>query len=170
MTIMELIKNRYSVRSFVTRPVEDDKLAQILEAGRLAPTAKNIQPQHIYVLKNQYINKAALASPCTYGAPIVLVICYDANEVFVNEQNSVDFGCQDTSIVIVNMMLQATELGLGTCWVGLFNEEEIKIQLSIPDHLVPVALLPLGYPADDAAPSGRHTERKSIDQTVEYLG
>lgn len=83
--------------------------------------------------------------------------------------NSVNFGFVDASIVITQMMLQATELGLGSCWVGLFDEKIIRETLDLPDNYVPVALLPLGYAADGATPSERHHERKPLAETVKYL-
>ena len=169
MEFMDLAKARFSLRSYSDREVEPEKLAQILEAGRIAPTAKNSQPQRVYVLQGAAIEKAVAASRCTFGAPVVLVICYDKNDSAVLPMNSVNFGIMDASIVITHMMLQATELGLGSCWVGLFDEKIIRETIGMPDNYVPVALLPLGYAADGAMPSDRHHDRKPLDETVQYL-
>ena len=169
MEFMDLAKARFSLRSYSDREVEPEKLTKILEAGRIAPTAKNNQPQRIYVLQGESITKAVKASRCTFGAPVVLVICYDKNDAAVLPMNSVNFGFVDASIVITQMMLQATELGLGSCWIGLFDEKIIRETLELPDDYVPVALLPLGYAADVATPSERHHDRKPLEQTVKYL-
>ncbi len=169
MEFMDLAKARFSLRSYSDRDVEPEKLTKILEAGRIAPTAKNNQPQRIFVLQGDSIAKAVKASRCTFGAPVVLVICYDQNDAAVLPMNSVNFGFVDASIVITQMMLQATELGLGSCWVGLFDEKIIRETLDLPDNYVPVALLPLGYAADGATPSERHHERKPLAETVKYL-
>ena len=170
MDFLDLARRRYSVREFSGRPVEADKLALVLEAGRLAPTAKNYQPQHILVLQGEQTAPAAKASPCTYGAPVVLVVCYDREIAAQIPLNQVDFGYVDTACVITHMMLQATELGLGTCWVGMFDERVLKDTLSLPERYVPAALLPIGYPAETAAPSERHDLRKPLCETVEFLG
>ena len=166
---MDLAKARFSLRSYSNRDVEPDKLAAVLEAGRIAPTAKNSQPQRIFVLQGDSVAKAVQASRCTFGAPVVLVVCYDRNEAAVLPMNSVNFGFVDASIVTTHMMLRATELGLGTCWVGLFDEKIIREALALPENYVPVALLPLGYAAEGAAPSERHDERKPLEETVQYL-
>lgn len=169
MNFIDLAKARYSVRSFSDKPVEPEKLAQVLEAGRLAPTARNIQPQYIYVLQGESLAKAIKASLCTYNAPVVLVVCYDKNQVTAIDSNQVQFGFVDTAAVITHMLLAATDIGLGTCWVGLFDENIIKEELGIADNLLVTAFVPLGYEAKDAEPSPRHTERKAITETVKFV-
>lgn len=170
MKFLELVKARYSVRKFSSREVEQGKLDRILEAGQYAPTAKNNQPQFIYVLRGESLEKASPASPCLYGAPVVLIVCYDKEQAAVlPEMNQVPFGYQDTSIVITHMMLQATALGLGTCWVGCFYEEELHRIFDIPDNLVIAGLLDIGYPAEGCTPADRHELRKDIEETVKYL-
>jgi len=168
MAFLDLARQRYSVREFSGRPVEAEKLALVLEAGRLAPTAKNLQPQHILALQGEQTALAAEASPCTYGAPVVLVVCYDREIAAQIPLNQVNFGYVDAACIITHMMLQATELGLGTCWVGMFNERVLKDALALPERYVPAALLPIGYPAETAAPSERHDLRKPVNETVEF--
>ncbi|NLF79571.1 MAG: nitroreductase [Clostridia bacterium] len=168
MVFLDLVRQRYSVREFCGRPVEEEKLALVLEAGRLAPTAKNFQPQHILVLRGEQTALAAKASPCTYGAPVVLVVCYDRDNVTQIALNQVNFGYVDTACVITHMMLQATELGLGTCWVGRFDEQALKDTFSLPERYVPAALLPIGYPAETSQPSERHDLRKPLGEIVEF--
>jgi|WetSurMetagenome_2_1015567.scaffolds.fasta_scaffold235093_2 nitroreductase len=170
MAFLDLVQARYSVRAFSDCPVEAEKLALVLEAGRQAPTGKNNQPQRIWVLQGEQTALAAAASPCIYGAPLVLVICYDRELSAQIPMNQVNFGFIDTACVITHMMLQATELGLGTCWVGMFNEQVLKDVLALPERFAPVALLPLGYAAADAAPSERHFIRKPLAETVKFIG
>ncbi len=169
MDFMSLAQARYSVRSFSSRPLEEDKLQQVLAAGRLAPTGRNFQPQYIYVLQGDNIAKAVKASPCTYNAPVALVVCYDKNQSTTIDTNQVNFGFVDTASVITHMLLQAAELGLGSCWVGVFDEAIIKEELDIPSNHVVSAFIPLGYAAEDAEPSDRHYSRKPLSETVKFV-
>ena len=170
MKFLDLAKKRFSLRDYADREVEAEKLERILMAGQAAPTAKNFQPQHIYVLKGENIQKAAEASPCTYGAPVVLIVCYDKDQVAsLPEMNQVNFGYVDTACIITHMMLQATALGLGTCWVGCFEEQKMRELFNIPDNLVIAALLDIGYPGANGVPSERHPQCKPLSDTVEYL-
>lgn len=171
MGFFELIRERYSVRSFKAEMFEEEKLSAILEAGRVAPTAKNNQPQRVYVVKSE----AALAAVrehcrCTFGAPVVLVIGYDTQRDCISTLvEGVRFGETDAAIVTTHMMLAAWELGIGSCWVGYFKPEGLHRELGIPDTVHITALLPLGYAADDAAPSERHTMYRDFDDTVTVL-
>ena len=117
MDFMELAKARYSVRSFKNTPVEDEKIAKILEAAKIAPTAKNAQPQKIYVLKSADSVVAINDNcRCIYGAPLVFAIGYDESRVFgISDERVYGFGEIDSSIVTTHMMLEAAELGLGSC-------------------------------------------------------
>lgn len=164
MTFIELAKARYSVRSFKDTPVEEEKLAAILEAGRIAPTARNNQPQRIYVVKsNEMLAKMNEVSPCIYNAPLVLAVCYD------EEAQARNFGEMDASIVCTHMMLEAWELGVGSCWVGRFDADKCAAALGLPPTERPVALLPLGYAAEGAQPAPQHTSRLAAEETVKYV-
>ncbi len=164
MTFLELAKARYSVRKFDSRPIEDEKLDAIIEAGRIAPTACNFQPQHVYVVKSaEALAKVNAASPCIYGAPVVLVVCYDT------ATQAGDFGRMDASIVCTHMMLEAWEQGIGSCWVGMFKAEELTASLGLPENIVPAALLPIGYAADGVAPHEFHTTYRPYEETVTVL-
>lgn len=166
---LELAAERYSVRHFSDQPVEQEIIDKILEAGKLAPTAVNSQPQMIYVLKSEdAMAKANSLSRCIYGAPQVFLICYDDNRVCKRGENG-NYGEIDCTIVLTHMMLEAYNLGIGTCMVGMFSPEEARQVLNLPDNIHPVLLMPFGYPADDAAPSPRHTEYRSQEETVEFL-
>ena len=170
MTFLELAKDkRYSVRKFKSQPVEKEKLDLILEAGRIAPTACNYQPQRILVIEDETAH--AKLKQCTswyFGAPVVLLICYDKTTCWKNKTNGTIGGDVDVSIVTTQMMLQAAELGLGTTWVGGFSHQKARELFGIPDYLVPVAMLPIGYPADDVEPHPWHFKRFDIDHTVFY--
>lgn len=170
MTFMELAEKRYSVRKFSSRPVEDEKLERILQAGRVAPTAKNFQPQQILVARStEAMEKLNLCTPCIYGAPVALIVCYDKNASWKRHFDQKDHGDIDASIITAHMLLQAEELGLGTVWVCHYDPEAVRREFSLPDHLIPSSLLPLGYPADDAEPAPMHGQRKPLSETVKYI-
>jgi nitroreductase len=170
MTFIELAQKRYSVRKFSDKPVEEEKLERVLQAGRLAPTAKNIQPQRIYVAKSpQALEKLNKCSPCIFGAPVALVVCYDESVSWVRSRDNKNYGEVDAAIVATHMILQAQELGLGTVLVGVFDAEELRRAFNLPDNLVPSLVIPLGYAAADAAPAPMHEQRKPLSETVIYV-
>ena len=169
-SFFELAKNRYSVRAYKDTPVEEEKLTKILEAGLLAPTARNSQPQKIYVVKTEEnLKKLAAVTPCTFNAPTVLVVCYDENlacrgKVF----DGYSYGETDAAIVCAHMMLEAADLGVGSCWVGWFNEDEVREALDLPRNIRVRELMPLGYAADTAKPAPMHDQSRSLDDVVIY--
>ena len=168
MSFFELAKSRYSVRKFLSRPIEQEKLDRIIESGRIAPTAKNNQPQKVYILRSEEaLEKINGLTPCVYGAPIVLMVCYDFNVAWHNSyRRAYDSGEIDSSIVCTHMMLEAWDLGIGSCWVGMFSDKEVAEAFSLPENIKPVALMPLGYPAPDAAPSLKHDTFRPKEETV----
>lgn len=166
---LTLATERYSVRKFSDRPVEQEKLDKILEAGKVAPTAVNSQPQKIYVAKTpEAIEALNTVSPCLYGAPQCFVFCYNDQTVCKRGENST-YGEIDVTIVLTHMMLQAQELGIGSCIVGYFDQQKIKEVLNIPEGIHPILIMPFGYAAQDAKPSPRHSEYRPLSETVEYL-
>ncbi len=174
MEFLEICKKRYSVRKFSARKVEDEKLLKILEAGRIAPTAKNCQAQRIFVLKSaEAVEKIRAATPMSYNAPVVLLVCYDEGESYKNSADTVyknyDGGEVDAAIVVSSMMFQATELGLGTLWARGFDSRKIIDAFGLPSNLHVVCLLDIGYEAEDSAPSERHFLRKNLSETVKEL-
>ena len=171
MTFQELAHARYSVRSFQNSPIEEEKMNLILEAGRIAPTACNNQPQKVYVAKSaEDRQKLATVCRCTYDAPVILVVCYDRNRDWKNKlQPGYESGETDAAIVCTHMMLQAFELGIGSCWVGYFNAKEVREALGLPENLTVSALLPIGYPTDDAAPIAMHTQYRDFADTIEEI-
>lgn len=171
MDFLELAKARYSVRKYDPRPIAEDVLNRILEAGNVAPTGVNNQPQRIYVLRSEAaLQKIAGLTRCTFGAPTVLIVCNDLTQEWNNPiEPGFSSGVQDVSIVATHIMLQAWEEGVGSCWVNLFSPTAVREAFDLPEHEVPVLLMPLGYPAADAAPSHRHAEHKPIGDTVTFL-
>ena len=169
MNFIDLSKKRYSVRKFTDKPVDEESLNKVLEAGRLSPTAVNRQPQRIVVLnEKESLTKIKKCTKYHFDAPVVMIVCYDSDESWKNPFSGTDGGVLDATIVITHMMLEAAELGLGTTFVGYFDPKVLIKEFDIPKNLVPVALLPLGYPADDAEPSPSHGSRKEISETVRF--
>lgn len=171
MTFFELASSRYSVRAYKPDPIQKEALEQVLEAGRVAPTACNYQPQKIFVVQSSELRaKLAEISPCTFDAPVILVVCYDKDrEAKIPLRPGYTFGEMDATIVCTHMMLQAWELGIGSCWVGLFNDEQVSNALDLPDHLQVAALMPMGYPADGAKPAHLHSKIRSAEETIAFL-
>ncbi len=169
MNFMELAKERYSVRKFDGGKVEADSLKSILEAGRLAPTAANYQPQRILVLDDaECLAKLKNCTPYHFNAPLALVICCDTTVSWKRSFDGKDMGEVDAAIVTTHMMLEIAELGLGTTWVGHFDTAALRSAFAIPETLTPVAILPVGHPAPDSRPSPMHEKRLGEDKTVFY--
>ena len=168
MSFSQLVKQRYSVRKYASRPVEPEKLAAILEAGRLAPTAVNYQPQRILVVQGEDLEKMKGCTLCLYGQPLVLVVCYDKNESWKSRSGR-EIGDVDCGIVLTQMMYQAEDLGIGSLIVGIYKETLLRERFSIPGNLEIVALLMLGYATEDCEPHPQfHASRKPLEETVFY--
>lgn len=172
MTFSDIAKERYSVRNYSPQPVEKEKLNKILEAGRLAPTAVNEQPQRIYVIKSQQaLEKLRGICKYVYNAPVVLLVCYDKDISWKADKYGDDFdaGEMNATIVTAHMMMQATELGIGTLWVRGYHTQDIIDAFELPSNIVPVCMLDLGYPAPQNKPSAAHFSRYPLEQTVTEL-
>jgi nitroreductase len=169
MKFIELTKERYSLRSFDSRKVEKEKLDLILKAGQLAPTAVNYQPQRILVIESdEALEKLKACTVYHFNAPMALLVCADKNEAWKRTYDGKVHTDIDGSIVATHMMLQATELGLGTTWVGHFDPTAIRSAFNVPENLDIVCLFPLGYPSKEAKPHPMHEKRKEISETVLY--
>ncbi len=167
MEFKEVIRNRYSCKKFNGVQVGQDSLDAILEAGRLAPTAKNLQEQHIYVLQSaQALAKIDSATPCRYGAPTVLVVAFDKNNVFTYPGGKRDSGVEDASIVATHMILAAADEGVASCWVNFFDPEKLAQALGLPENEEVLMVMDLGYPAEGAGPLPNHQNRKALCETV----
>ena len=169
MDFQKVLDNRFSVREFKDKKVEKQKVDEILKAAQIAPTAKNSQPQKIYVVySDEGMDKFRQCTKCHFDAPMGFIICYDDNQSFKGRDGR-EFGVLDASIVTTYMMLKATELGLGTTWVGLFDAQKTKQLFDLPDNIIPLAYLPTGYPKDGCEPNPRHFDNKSLCDTTEWL-
>ena len=170
MEFLQLSEARYSLRKFSDRPVEAEKLAAILEAGRNAPTAHNLQPQRIFVLRSpEALEKADACTAAHFHPPVILVVAYDPEAAWKRETDGKNHGEIDASIAATQMMLEAADLGLGTTYVGMLEPEKLLAAFPEMAGLCPIAMLPLGYPAEGAHPSRLHADRKPLEELVKYL-
>ncbi len=171
MSFIELAKQRFSVRKFKSLPIESEKIDSILEAAKVAPTAANNQPQKIYVVKSEEKRKAlAEVCSCTFDAPVIFVIAYDKEKEWKNKlMPGYGAGETDAAIVTTHMMLEAWDKGIGSCWVGWFNKDQISEVLGLPENEVVSALLPIGYADDDAAPSPMHAKYRDDEEMFTEL-
>lgn len=167
MELLKLAKDRYSVRKFCDKKVEKEKLDLILEVGRVAPTAVNYQPQRIFVLDtDEALSKLKACTTYHFHAPLALLICYDKTVSWKRSYDGKDMGEVDVSIVATHMMLEVTNLGLGSTWVGHFDPQKIEEVFELPENIIPVALLPIGYPDETSVPHPNHNKRFDIGVTV----
>ena len=170
MEFKEVVKNRYSCKKYRDDKVEPEKLEAILSAGRLAPTAKNLQEQHIYVLQSEeMLAKVDALTPCRYNAPVVLVVAFDKNNVFTYPGDKRDSGVEDATIVATHMILAAADEGVDSCWVNFFDPEKAAEALGLPENEEVLMLMDLGYAAEGAGPLVNHDSRKPLSETVTYL-
>ena len=166
MEFLELAKKRYSVRAYKSDAVEDDKLNQVLEAARLAPTACNLQPFQLIVIHTKDKEaelKRIYGSSWFVQAPLVICACGMPSESW-KRRDGKDYCDVDVTIAMDHLILAAASLGLGTCWVGAFNPDAAREVLKLPGDVEPVAFTPLGYPADNL----KSKNRKPLKELVRY--
>ena len=167
MNFLELAKERYSVRKMKPEKIKQEELNKILEAARLSPTAKNMQRERLLVINTEEgIEKIKQCTSCDFGASTIIIISYEKDDEQNESEMSRKYGLIDTGIVATHMCLEATDLGLGTTMVGLFDRELTKKLFNIPAKYQPELLLPIGY--IDRKPSILHEKRKPIEELVEY--
>ncbi len=168
MEFDKVLSERYSVREYKDLAVEEEKIQAVLDAVRLAPTAKNSQPQKIFVAKTKdALEKIDIITPNRFGAPVVFLICGDTDKACILKSNGRNFMEVDASIIETYMMLKATDLGLSTCWIGRINNEKVYEVLNLDKNLIPLGILIMGYKSDNATPSPMHTNRLEVkDFTV----
>lgn len=166
MDFHTLIKNRYSVRAYRSDPVEKEKLDKVLEAARLAPTAANRQPFRIIVIQTEGRQKEMRRMydrDWFVEAPILICVCAVKSEAWVSREKR-NYVYVDVAIVMDHIILAATDLGLGSCWIGAFDKDVAREVFGLPEDLEPVVMTPLGYGADQP----ELKERKSIEELVRY--
>ena len=169
MDFLDLARQRHSVRHYLPRQVEEEKLHRILEAGRIAPTAVNNQPQRFVVIRSEEGLKRLHKGADVYGAPLAILVCGDHNAAWIrpfDKKHMVDI---DATIATTHMMLEATEQGLGSCWITYFDPGIIRQEFNLPPHVEPVNILALGYAAEEPPSSGRHArERRPLEDFLRY--
>ena len=170
MEFSEVIQNQYSCKKFDGRQVEKEQLDAILEAGRLAPTAKNLQEQRIYVVQTEEgLAKIDKVTPCRYGAGTVLVVAFDKENVFTYPGDKRDSGIEDATIVATHLMLAAQANGVDSCWINFFDPEVMAKELGLPENEEVLMVLDLGYAVEGTKPLATHSQRKELTETVVYL-
>ena len=169
MKFIEIAKKRYSVRNYKDQKVEEEKLQKILEAAHVAPTAANLQPVRLLVVQSTEGLAKIGKGANLYGAPLAIIVCADHGKAWVrpfDEKQTTDI---DASILTDHMMLQATELGLGSVWICYFNPDVISMELGLPDNLEPINILAVGYSDEEEANPERHLQtRIQLEELVSY--
>ena len=169
MEFEKLIKERFSVRSFKQEHLPQSIINKILNAGHIAPTGCNFQPQRILVLNtDEAVEKLKGCTKCHFNAPTAMLICHNKDESWKRVYDGALSSPVDAVIVATHMMLAAQNEGIGSCWVMHFNPEAMRSAFNIPQNIDPVALLVMGYPSDDAKPLDMHSTYRDINETVFY--
>lgn len=167
MDFLALAKRRYACRQYQDRKVEPEKLKLILEAGRVAPTGANRQPQRLVVVQSKEGMEKLARCTRDFAAPLAIIVCVDTDEVWTRKYDGKKIGDIDASIVTDHMMLCAASLGLDTLWVCMFKPDVVREEFHLPDQVVPVNILYIGYGAGEPASPDRHdTLRKPLSETV----
>ena len=167
MDFLELSRSRFSVLEYVHRPVGQDMIGRIVEAAIAAPTACNNQPQRILVIdSDERRNQLNHVVPSKYYVPVAFLVCYDRNACWVRPMDGKLSGEIDATIAAAHMMLEATDLGLGTIWVMYWDPLKMKKEFGLDDQIEPVALLIAGYKAENAKPRQGHMIRKRKEEIL----
>lgn len=164
---MDAIRARKSVRGYLDKPIEEEKLVSVLDAGRLAPSASNRQEWRFIIVRDETTRKrisdAASRQSFVGDAPAIIVACAETDEhLMMCGQQCYPI---DVAIALDHITLAAVEKGLGTCWIGAFDERQVKEILGVPDGIRVVGIMPIGYPTD---PSAKEKTRLSLDRIVKY--
>ncbi len=170
MDFKDVVRDRYSCKSYDGRKVEQEKLDAILEAGRLAPTAKNLQEQHIYVVQSDDgLAKIDKVTPCRYNAGTCLIVTFDKNNVYTYPGSQRESGVEDATIVATHLMLAAANEGVDSCWLNCIDLEMTHSVFNLPDNEEVLMILDLGYATPGTGPLSNHGKRKPVSETVTYL-
>ncbi len=171
MDTLEAIQTRKSIRAFTNQDLTDDQITTLLKAMIAAPSAGNKQPWRIYVVRDEIIKrKLAIGANEQHfikEAPVIFVVCRVPEESGVRYRNRGRnfYSIQDTAAMTQNLLIAATAMGLGTCWVGAFNESAIMTALECPQGILPVSIVPVGFPAQSKPPSSR----RSLQSIVQFI-
>lgn len=169
MEFLELAKKRYSVRSYNGKKVEPEKLEKIIEAAHVAPTAANRQPVRLIVVQEEEGLKKIAKAGNVHGAPAAIIVCADHDKAWVRPFDKKQSGDIDATILTDHMMMEATELGLGSVWVCFFKPDVIVEEFCLPENLEPINILAIGYTDAEDADSKRHEKmRIPVAELVSY--
>lgn len=169
MNFIEIAKKRYSVRNYSGKKVEKEKLDKILQAAHVAPTAANLQPVHLIAVESKEGLKKISKGANIYNAPLAIIVCADHNKAWVRPFDQKQTGDIDAAILTDHMMLEATELGLGTVWVCYFQPDVIRKEFDLPDNLEPINILVIGYGNEAPSDTERHEHmRIPLTDLVSY--
>lgn len=170
MSFMDLVRRRYSVRNFTKERIPREKLLQILEAGRLAPTSQNDQPQRIFILESEESrDKLKQAMSSDVEAPLYMLVAYDERETRTRNYPAINGGTVSASIVATYIMLEAFDTGVGSIWVGAVDLGKLKTLLGLEDYIVPIGVVAIGFPRIESRPAESHHIRKPIEETSFFL-
>ena len=159
MDFLEIARSRYSCKKFDSRQIEKEQLNTILEAGRLAPTAKNLQEQRVYVVQSaEGVSKID-----------IIIMAFDKNNVFTYPGQKYDSGIEDATIVATHMLLAAKSAGVESCWVNFFDPDKAAEAFQLPENEEILMFLCLGFAAEGSGPLANHSSRKPLEETVTYL-
>lgn len=169
MNFLEIAKSRYSVRSYQDKKVEQEKLDKILYAAHAAPTAANLQPIRLIVVQEEEGLRKFDNAANIYEAPLAIIVCADHSKAWTrpfDKKNTADI---DATILTDHMMMEATDLGLGSVWICYFKPDIIKREFNLPDNLEPINILAIGYAKESAADNDRHTtQRIPLSELIHY--
>ena len=169
MDFLKLASDRYSVRKFENKHLEQEVIDKILACGHIAPTGCNYQPQRILVLNtDESIEKLKKCTKSHFNAPTAMLVCYNKNESWVRKYDGALSAPVDASIVTTHLMLMAHSLGVGSCWVMHFDPYALREEFNIPENYEPHALLVMGYPHPDSKPIDMHSATRPLDEVVFY--
>ena len=169
MEFEKLISERYSVRKFKAEHLSKEVIDKILKAGHLAPTGCNYQPQRILVLNtDESMDKLKNCTKCHFDAPSAMLVCCNLDESWTRPYDGALSAPVDAAIVTTHLMLAAKNEGIGSCWVMHFNPEAMKTAFNIPEEFLPVALLVMGIPSDDAKPLPLHEAVRPMEDVIFY--
>lgn len=169
MDFITIAKTRCSIRSYADKKVEPEKLEKILEAAHVAPTAANLQPVHLIAVQSKDGLAKTGKAANIYGAPLAIIVCADHNKAWVRPFDQKQTGDIDASILTDHMMLQATELGLGSVWVCYFKPDVLRREFNLPANLEPVNILVVGYAGENFTDPERHSQtRIPVRELVSY--
>ena len=169
MDFDKVITERYSVRKFKEERLSEGDIKKILDAGHKAPTGCNYQPQRILVLNSEEaMEKLRKCTRSHFNAPTAMLVCHNQSESWVRPYDGALSSPVDAVIVATHMLLKAQDIGVGCCWVMHFNPDLMKETFNVPNNVIPVALLVMGYPADDSKPLELHSKFRSLNEVVFY--